>query len=201
MTKKEAIKYLQQLYPNGGHCWLDEQRIEAIDMAIKALQEVPVSERFTFKAIPRLLEMIEPTDRAKAYIAKLADILEVEGYSTDAKIVRECLKIMNGEKVPMATMDEEPVSEELEEEIVKRWKVLHGSGNPTPFDTFNGIANHFAKWQKEQMMKDAKSGIGNYDNYIKFDDGTWIDLDPSEQLKPAFNVNEGDKVKVIVVDE
>ena len=44
MTDKEAIKYLQQLYPNGGHCWLDEQRIEAIGMAINALQEEPVSE-------------------------------------------------------------------------------------------------------------------------------------------------------------
>ena len=44
MTNKEAIKYLQQFYPNGGHCWLDEQRIEAIGMAVKALQEEPVSE-------------------------------------------------------------------------------------------------------------------------------------------------------------
>ena len=44
MKKEEAIKYLQQLYPNGGHCWLDEQRIEAIGMAIKALQKEPVSE-------------------------------------------------------------------------------------------------------------------------------------------------------------
>lgn len=44
MTNKEAIKYLQQLYPNGGHCWLDEQRIEAIGIAINALQEEPVSE-------------------------------------------------------------------------------------------------------------------------------------------------------------
>ena len=44
MTNKDAIKYLQQLYPNGGHCWLDEQRIEAIGMAVNALQEEPVSE-------------------------------------------------------------------------------------------------------------------------------------------------------------
>ena len=43
MTKEEAIKYLQQLYPNGGHCWLDEQRIEAIGMAIKALKEGPTT--------------------------------------------------------------------------------------------------------------------------------------------------------------
>jgi len=45
MKKEDAIKYLQQLYPNGGHCWLDEQRIEAINMAVKALQEEPVSEQ------------------------------------------------------------------------------------------------------------------------------------------------------------
>lgn len=44
MTVEDAIKYLKQLYPNGGHCWLDEQRIEAIGMAVKALQEEPVSD-------------------------------------------------------------------------------------------------------------------------------------------------------------
>lgn len=46
MTKEEAIKYLQQLYPNGGHCWLDEQRIEAIGIAINALREEPASGDF-----------------------------------------------------------------------------------------------------------------------------------------------------------
>lgn len=46
MTNEEAIKYLLQLYPNGGHSWLDEQRIEAIGMAIKALQKEPASEDF-----------------------------------------------------------------------------------------------------------------------------------------------------------
>lgn len=44
MNKEDAIKYLKQLYPNGGHCWLDEQRIEALGMAIDALQEEPVNE-------------------------------------------------------------------------------------------------------------------------------------------------------------
>jgi hypothetical protein len=39
MTNEEAIKYLQQLYPYGGHCWLDERRTEAIGMAIEALRE------------------------------------------------------------------------------------------------------------------------------------------------------------------
>lgn len=39
MTNEEAIKFLKQLYPNGGHCWLDEQRIEAIGIAIAALEQ------------------------------------------------------------------------------------------------------------------------------------------------------------------
>lgn len=61
-----------------------------------------------FKSIPRLLDMLEPTDRVKWYADKLADALEKEGYSTDAKIVRESIKTMNGEKVAMATMDKKP---------------------------------------------------------------------------------------------
>ena len=39
MEQEEAIKYLRQIYPNGGHCWLDSQRIEAIEMAISALSQ------------------------------------------------------------------------------------------------------------------------------------------------------------------
>lgn len=38
MTDENAIKYLKQLYPNGGHCWLDEQRIDAISIAINAIE-------------------------------------------------------------------------------------------------------------------------------------------------------------------
>lgn len=109
---------------------------------LDSMQEEPIKDRFVFKAIPRLLEMIEPTDRAKTYTAKLADTLEVEGYSTDAKIVRESLKIMNGEKVPMATMDEEPVSEELEEAA----KEYSGkSSHP-----LNNAFKAGAKWQEKQ---------------------------------------------------
>ena len=69
---------------------------------------------FTFKALPRLLEMIEVSDRAKAYTEKLAVALDNEGYHTDAKIVRESIKIMNGEEVPMATMDEQKPVDNIE---------------------------------------------------------------------------------------
>lgn len=39
MTNEEAIKYLKQLYPHGGCCWLDEQRMEAISIAVNAIEE------------------------------------------------------------------------------------------------------------------------------------------------------------------
>ena len=133
------------------------ESLKELKSYINSLQEEPVSERFAFKTIPRLLEMIESTDRAKAYIAKLSDALEVEGYSTDAKIVREHLKIMNGEKVPMATMDDEPISEELEEASYRfackcnplRTECSTLSPNPEIIEAFKtGV-----KWQKEHLWK------------------------------------------------
>ena len=102
-------------------CWMSWKKRGINDQFFanlsKAEQEALIEE-YTFKAIPRLLGMIPPTDRAKSYCQKLIDSLEQEGYSTDAKIVRDCLKQMNGEKVAMATMDEQkPWSEEDEETL------------------------------------------------------------------------------------
>ena len=62
--------------------------------------------KYTFKSLPRLLDLIEPTSKAKEYCQKLIDTLVKEGYTTDAKIVGECLKKMNGEDIPMSIMDE-----------------------------------------------------------------------------------------------
>jgi len=146
-------------------------------LEVKEVQEEPVSDRFVFKAIPRLLEKIEPTDRAKAYTAKLADTLEVEGYSTDAKIVRESLKIMNGEKVPMATMDEEPVSDDFEMAlaemidkaqkcVVEPWVVA-------------------AQW-KDELIKLAKSDLQNLSN-VERTIKEWKEETVSEDLGEYIN--------------
>jgi len=53
----------------------------------------------------------------------------------------------------------------------------------------------------QELMADAKSGVGDRSNYIKFTDGTWIDLDPTMQLKPSFDVKRGEAVKVLIVKE
>ena len=62
--------------------------------------------------------MIEPTDRAKAYCQKLINSLQKEGYIIDAKIVSDCLKQMNGEKVAMAIMDKQKPAWSEEDEMI-----------------------------------------------------------------------------------
>ena len=39
MTPKVAVKFLRQIYPYGGHSWLDDQRTRAIEMAIDVLEK------------------------------------------------------------------------------------------------------------------------------------------------------------------
>ena len=86
------------------------------------LEKQGEQKEYTFKSLPRLLDMIVPTSNTKAYCQKLIDTLVKEGYATDAKIVGECLKKMNGEKVALATMDEKqekPKWSEEDEKIMK----------------------------------------------------------------------------------
>ena len=65
MTNEEAIKYLKQIHLVGGHCWLDEQRIKAVDMAIEALtkaseEKEPVSEELDKFAIQSANKLYPP---------------------------------------------------------------------------------------------------------------------------------------------
>ena len=89
-TRKEIVCYLKKNLRLEWATWLEKQGKQ---------------KEYTFKSIPRLLDMIEPSDRAKTYCQKLIDTLAKEGYNTDVKIVEEVLKGWNGEDVPMAVMD------------------------------------------------------------------------------------------------
>ena len=62
---------------------------------------------FTFKALPRLLEMVDRNERSISYGNKLAEALKDEGYTLDSNIVKESIKLMKGEDVPLATMDDQ----------------------------------------------------------------------------------------------
>ena len=100
-VRKAVISYIDYEAQRGGE-WFGVK----VDDIIAWLEKQGKQKEYTFKSLPRLLDMIKPTSRAKAYCQKLIDTLVKEGYATDAKIVGECLKIMNGEDIPMAIMDE-----------------------------------------------------------------------------------------------
>lgn len=92
---------------------------------------------------------------------------------------------------------------ETEIEMIRKYHFINDDFDKAELDgrTISNIARHFAKWQKEHLMKDAKSGIVTSDNYIKFEDGTWIDLDPTMQINPAFSYKSGGKVRVLLIKE
>ena len=54
------------------------------------------------------------------------------------------------------TDSEEPISEDLLDEIHNRWEDdPHTKWPKCPYKDFKNIAHHFADWQKQKMMKDA----------------------------------------------
>lgn len=93
------------------------------DKHIALLEKQGERKEYTFKSLPRMLDMIEPTSKAKAYCQKLVDTLVKEGYFTDAKIVGECLKKMNGEDVPMAIMDEKQDEQKPADNVEPKFKI------------------------------------------------------------------------------
>lgn len=121
----------------------------------------------------------------------------------------------------MGKNSQEPVSDDLGEYINELSKQFP----EVSFAKLSRIAVRAAKWQKQQnqstielaedhvmlagmnkmkeeMMENAKSGTVQKDNQVILDDGTYIDLDPSMQLKPSFvGLKEGDRIKVILIKE
>lgn len=100
-VRKALISFLKSPFVNENIT--DEKVAPWLDW----LEKQGEPKEYTFKSLPRLLDMIEPTSRTKAYCQKLIDTLAKEGYNTDAKIVKEILKGWNGDDVPMAVMDEQ----------------------------------------------------------------------------------------------
>lgn len=131
MTKEEAIKYLQQLYPNGSHCWLDEQRIEAIDMAVKSLQEEPISEDLE-KEIKRYQQEVYDRDTTVKDVAHHFANWQKERF----------------EKNRLAACDRQ-TPEEAEREMNFAINIIEKE-HRTP--TYDDAIKYGMKLQKEEMM-------------------------------------------------
>lgn len=164
--RKELIKHLKDGVE--GYMPAGDSEDYARWLAWVEKQGKETSEKeFTFKALPRLLEMIEVSDRAKAYTEKLAVALDNEGYHTDAKIVRESIKIMNGEEVSMATMDEQKPVDNIEPKfkvgdfIVNDYcfgKVIEITNDAYLLDTGQGIPFSYEHNAHLWTIEDAKDG-------------------------------------------
>ena len=151
----------------------------------------------TFKAIPRLLEMIEPSNRALEYIKKLADELEDKGFDVDAKIVREKLAIMKDKPVAMATMDDE-VDDELRK-FADEW-------DESMYRSDAIIAG--AKWERARMLKNAidvdkgyfinEPKMGDHIGSKLFNDHFSSTFEHSKRCPP---IEIGDKIKLLVLKQ
>ena len=99
------------------------------------------------------------------------------------------------------SMQEDPVSEDLEEEAEKYLEEHMDGGSATERSGFKTwgkyIARHFAAWQKQQMMKDAIScEVEWYDGlYLNFTQETL------DEVLSNKGIEAGNKVKVIIVKE
>ena len=90
------------------------------------------------------------------------------------------------------SLPEEPVSKDLEEEIEMYVNTPANQGNPDLRKELSECAHHFAKWQKQQMMKEVYTGI-----YDCNDDTSWIGF--KGWLLSTSKV--GNKVKLIIINE
>lgn len=76
MTTDEAKKYLRQLYPHGGHCWLDEQRIEAISMAVSAIDTLDALQALLRERRADTYTKMAPCDVTDGYRWAIEDAME-----------------------------------------------------------------------------------------------------------------------------
>lgn len=136
-------------------------------------QSVDGKDSLVFKTLPHLLRLITPDDRAIFYCTRLAEALENEGYLVDSRIIKESIRMMKGEEVSMATMDEE-------EQVV----FPDGGGPVTP------------KFKDGDWISDGRHTrhiVSHNDHYYMFEDGTAyhiIDIDKKYHpwtLKDAQN--------------
>lgn len=84
-----------------------------------------------FTPLYRLIQKIPSkkwNDTVNNYAKKLRDCLIKEGYRKDAEVLQGYISYMNGNNVPMATMDEQEQPEVNFEEILDEWRHDHFNG-------------------------------------------------------------------------
>ena len=133
----------------------------------------------------------EKLDAVRAEIHRLVD---VRGY--DREMANDLFTFID-------SLPNEPVSEGLEEEIdnyVKR----NGYDGLDSREEVEYIANHFAKWQKEQMMTKSIEAVVSQvpcSNEIILYNPSSVDKYYLPQEMNKLGLNKGDKVKLVIIKE
>lgn len=139
-----------------------ENALIDFELLIDSLQQEQ-AEGLHFTPLNRLIQKIPSgnwNDTVNNYAKKLRDCLIKEGYRKDAEVLQGYISYMNGNNVPMATMDgqEQPVEglEELRKEVIKfsqdHFDELHS--DMETIDIVHIIARHFAEWGAAHARKE-----------------------------------------------
>ena len=128
---------------------LKMERLDTLALIDELQQEQPEGLHFT--PLNRLIQKIPSknwNDTVNNYAKKLRDCLIKEGYLKDAKVLQDYISYMNGNNVPMATMDEQEQPEvDLEKIIEQTYQdgSVADTSNIEPED-YKYIARYF--WNK-----------------------------------------------------
>lgn len=186
MTDKEAIKYLKQLYPNGGHCWLDEQRIEAIGMAIRALQKEPVSEELE-EAASKYAHSIT-CSVAGSDIRLCGCNIIGRGFKAGAEWQKEHFEENRLKHCDSITNEQAELEQGFIDQHLDKYQRM-----PTYLDAIE----YGMQMMNEKLMKDAIEAYIRRNKYTKKNvlNGLDVTCDAIQKF------NGGDKVKVIITKE
>lgn len=80
---KEQRDLLFQKMEEAGYEWNAEKK------ELKKIEQKPTDKKYTFKAIPHLLSMIQPTDKARALWRKEIEQAYISGGDTGVELVRD----------------------------------------------------------------------------------------------------------------
>ena len=167
-------------------------KIDAFDDLLSFLNTLEETSYDTQKYAPSPSVSIE--DVARVQFASHAKVIEKKRKAIfDWEQFKEVAGIFHGfGKKDSSDTLEEPVCEELEEARRKECREYINQMMP---DTMEAVSLHFtkfgAKWQKEQMMKDAVKGTYNNSDW-----GT-----PCIDLQSPLELERFDKVRIIIIKE
>lgn len=121
----------------------------------------------------------------------------LEGMANADCCVTQVAKVINKIILPyIDSLQEEPVSEDLEAEIHNKIMMLHTA---PCYDELADFARHFSKWQKQQMLKDATSRVVHIgEDLCPFIRRNELAFDILNQVP---GIKAGDKVKIIIIKE